>query len=216
MSDAIPAHILLQVHEEMADPELVYGGTGVFWEEFSFTERVGYDLSALKRNILYFISEWRRKYPDDPFDPAGHEREIALGLRDIARKQAGMPPLTQEERDSWVFEAPKLKIYWSQPGDTPRHLRDNSQLNDQETERVIAYLAERSPEVFRFIRLAFDYNKQFGFKGGPDDAKKVRAGWPACVISDAIANLFGETGERPLDASIGDVEREIFRRQEAK
>jgi hypothetical protein len=213
VTDKVPGWIVNAIYETISDPELIISGTGVFWEEFAFTERAGFDVAVLKEHLEFYINDWLREHSEQEPLVRDNGKEIALKLRDIARQHAGMPLLTEEEKAAWVYEAPTYKSYWWRPAGNPLDTpppRDDHKLTHQEIDDIISYIAKTTPRVFDYVEAMDIHYKSLEPDPFCRDPKNIKPAWPDQVISDAIVNIFGAIGPRRLDSAL-EVRSEILR-----
>lgn len=158
--------VVSQILQEISDPELIQGGTGVYWEEFSFMERHGFDVAAIKPGLLYYIDEWERDHPEVGFGARENARDIALALRDIARSEANLPPLSDNQRLTWQFKEPSFRqYYWT--GAWPTEKKLPIARKRKLSCKIIKYIKKNCPEAIRFATLAAAYNERLVQTGQP-------------------------------------------------
>lgn len=211
----ISPDIIDQIYKSMSDIELSHGGTGIFWNDFAFLENNGFDVAVLELYIRNFIKKQGMISPLSPIDTDEIDRVITLSLRDLARKQAGLPPLSEKEKSSWEFKAPPSKVYQWSPSDKYDDPKNSSDLTSDEIQILVDYLENNNPTFIRYVKLVNDYNDSVTSSNSNHDqtnSKLVWGIWKGITISDAIVHIFGEAGPRPLGRAQFKIDSEIIRR----
>lgn len=187
--------VISEIYAEISDIELALSGTGVLWEQFCFMECNGFDVANLQQDLDFYFKSWKISHPESDFFTNETERQVAIGLRDLARSMCGLPPLSDAEKAEWIFKAPKLRIYKGATGQRSFAKFSKSDILTQ-AKRVADHIKKHHPDALKFAYLAREYNIAIRNSGQPE-WKIVHTHWFSRVISDTEARILGDDCKIP-------------------
>jgi hypothetical protein len=173
---------------------------GSFWYEISFMERHGIDIA--------FYSGWLLGYTRLSDCPTYQEgglprdivRRIALQLRDVIRREQGLPPLSDNEKRAWRFEMPygyqQLRLPYVEDRADIDDFNPNvssgvpdgigSPFTDEQVAAAIDYVKTHYPEIVRYMAVVKHYRATY--KAPPEYQNKhdIRMSFVAQYMSNAV------------------------------
>jgi len=148
MSVAITPQLIEKLVAYLNQPD----DAGRVWSGLLFMEEKGLDPSLRSDELAGYLHDPRSSPLPDPERVTDEDlREIALALRDRARADAGLPPLSPDERTSWTFamrRVPAARLRGRQmkmSGESPGGGLDVSAIEKE--------LLGRDPELLRAVRV---------------------------------------------------------------
>jgi hypothetical protein len=121
---------------------------GSFWYEISFMERHGIDIAFYSGTLVGYTNYFDSPVYQQGGLPRDIVRRIALQLRDVMRREQGLPPLSDDEKRAWVFEMPygyqQLRLPYVEDG-------TGTMFNNEQMAAAIDYVKTHYPEIVRYM-----------------------------------------------------------------
>jgi hypothetical protein len=173
---------------------------GSFFYEISFMEKHGIDIA--------FYCTWLWGYTEENDCPVYQQgglpkddvRRIALQLRDVIRREQGLPPLSDDEKRAWRFEMlygyTQLRLPFVEDRASIEDFNPNfssgvpdgigSPFTDEQIAATVHYVKIHYPEIVRFMAVVKHYRATY--KAPPEYQNKhdIRMSFVSGYMTNAV------------------------------
>jgi hypothetical protein len=132
-----------------------------FWYELGFMEKHGFDIAFYEGRIDYLLNRSESPVYKKGGLSAEILRRIALQLRDVIRREQGLPPLSDAEKRVWRFEMPydwkDIRLPYVEDRTSVEIIDPNledgigSPFTDEQITAAIDYVKTYYPEIVRYM-----------------------------------------------------------------
>jgi hypothetical protein len=128
------------------------------WRGLHFMEANGLDFSLRYEELHGYLTNIYNSPLENP-EQLSHEQErnIVLALRDVVRRDLGLPPLTEEEKHAWKYERQE-PVEWRPDQLIPRVVADTYHPTPDDIAEIKSRISDEHPEVMRALALSSRHN----------------------------------------------------------